>query len=189
VLGLAPEFEPDESDGWVIRRLSTLDGLHYLRDRGAYTSAAKAFGYILSHATFDPDGDKQAVTWFGEAHGSQFQADRELSEGALSVIERLSAEVTGAIDVDMDEDGVAGVLGDEDDARECPSEECGGFLRSIFDAPRFLGDRAWVDDVGREAEHRVAVAFEWVIGEANPPPGLRRPSGQEEYEEAMESLL
>lgn len=180
VIGLAPEFEPDraEADGWVLKRLSTADILGSLRDRDAYTSVAKMARYILSHATFEPDG-MRAVSWFGAAHATQFDPEEELSAGALAVIERITEEIVG-------EGAGDGAL---DEEPTCEEEECEGSLRPIWDANLYLGDRGWVNSIGREAEHRLAVAFEWALGEIHPPPGMRAPRSSEGFEEAFETLL
>lgn len=179
VIGVAPEFEPDaaDADGWILERLSTADALGGLRDRPAYTSVAKMARYILSHATFEADG-MRAVSWFGVAHATQFDPEEELSDGALSVVERIAEEIVG--------EGVA-VDGAEEEPT-CEEEECDGALRPIWDANLFLGDREWVDRVGREAERRLSTAFEWAIGETHPPPGMRAPRSREEFVEAFDEL-
>jgi hypothetical protein len=182
VIGAALEFEADDSeDDWVIRRLSSADSLRSLRDDGAYTSVAKMSRYILSHATFEPDGVR-AVTWFGELHSTQFDPEAELSAGALSVIERKAAEAVGR----PVEDGAGS---ESDDERRCEEDDCDGELHAIWDAGLFLMDMDWCESVGREAEHRLAVAFEWAVGERQPPPGLKRPRSREEYAEAFDVLL
>ena len=187
-LALAPEFEPDEADlapalggvedaaGWVLERHSTAARLDSLRDREAYSSVAKMARYILSHATFEKGGTR-AVSWFGAAHSTQFDPEEELSEGAMSVIDRVAGEIVGHGTDDGEEEPT------------CEEEECDGPLRPIWDAGRFLGDRKWVDHVGREAEHRLAAAFEWAIGEARPPPGLRAPRSRQAFEDAFETVL
>jgi hypothetical protein len=177
VIGVAREFEPVEDD-WVLRRLSTADRLDTLRDDGAYESVAKMSRYILSHATFEPEG-MRAVSWFGQVHATQFSPEEELSDGALSVIERKAAEAVG-----REDDGE----GDEEDGPTCREDDCEGSLRKIWDANIFLGDSQWVDSVGREAERRLAVAFDWAIGELDPPPGLKKPRTREDFEEAFAIL-
>lgn len=189
VLALAPEFEPNEADlspalssrseatGWVLERHSTAARLDGLRDREAYASVAKIARYILSHATFEKGGTR-AVSWFGAAHSTQFDPEEELSEGAHSVIERITEEIVG--------EGTS--AGDGDEEPTCDEEECDGPLRPIWDANLFLGDREWVDHVGRSAERQLAVAFEWAIGDVHPPSGLRRPRSRAEFAEAFEAL-
>lgn len=180
VIGVAPEFEPSaaDADGWILERLSTADALGGLRDREAYTSVAKMARYILSHATFEPEG-MRAVSWFGVAHATQFDPEEELSGGALDVIERITEEIVG--------EGTT-ADGAEEEEPTCEEEECEGALRPIWDANLYLGDRKWVDHVGREAERRLAVAFEWAIGEVHPPPGMRAPRSREEFVEAFDEL-
>lgn len=178
VIGVAPEFEPEEGGDWVVKRLSTADALESLKDGGAYQSVAKQSRYILSHATFEPEG-MRAVSWFGKLHSTQFDPEEELSGGALSVIERKAAEAVGNEEY-------------EEEAEEpptCKESDCDGQRRPIWDANLYLGDMEWVDRVGREVEQRLSVAFDWAIGEQRPPPGLRKPRSRAEYEEAFEQLL
>jgi hypothetical protein len=121
----------------------------------------------------------RAVSWFGKLHSTQFDPEEELSGGALSVIERKAAEAVGNEEY-------------EEEAEEpptCKESDCDGERRPIWDANLYLGDREWVDHVGREAEKRLSVAFDWAIGEKRPPPGLRKPRSRTEYEEAFEQLL
>jgi hypothetical protein len=181
VIGLAPEFEPDEADaeGWVLERLSTAARLEAIDDRQAYASVAKMTRYILSHATFEPDG-MRAVSWFGAAHATQFDPEAELSKRSVETIEKIASEIVGK--------GTA-AEGAEDEERACQEEDCDGALREIWDANLFLGDREWVDRVGREAERRLSTAFEWAIGEVHPPPGMRGPRSPDEFDEAFDELL
>jgi hypothetical protein len=182
VIGSVVEFGADDvEDDWVIRRLSSADSLESLADTSAYTSVAKMSRYILSHATFESDGVR-AVSWFGELHSTQFDPEAELSTGALATIERKAAEAVG-------EQPVKDVSPESDDTPTCEEEDCEGELRPIWDAGLFLMDMDWVDSVGREAEHRLAVAFEWAVGERQPPPGLKKPRNRAEYDEALEVLL
>jgi hypothetical protein len=178
VIGVAPEFEPEEGDDWVVKRLSTADALESLRDGGAYHSVGKMSRYILSHATFEPEG-MRAVSWFGELHATQFDPGEELSAGALSVIERKAAKAVGNEEY-------------EEEAAEpatCKEPGCEGERRPIWDANLYIGNEEWVEAVGREAERKLSVAFDWALGERRPPPGLQKPRNRAEYEEAFEELL
>ena len=121
------------------------------------------------------------MTWYGAVHPSQFQAEEELSEGAVGVIERLSEEVAGGREDRGD--------GGEDIRGECLREECSGNRRPIFDAFDWLADAEWSDGIDRERVRRLTVAFEWSIGEVHPPPGMRGPSGKDGCEEIMGKLM
>lgn len=195
-IGPCRDFEADDSDdGWVVRRLSSPEPFYNLRDREAYTSLAKVATYLLSHATFesrqadDVEADrvtlKEAVTWGGELHPSNFQADREISAGSLRVIERLSSEACRAVPEAESEGEGSG----PDEPEECPKDGCNGHLQSIWDARAFLQRKRNCDRIGREAERRLTVAFEWRIGDVLPPPGLKRPSTEAEMWEAFEELV
>lgn len=179
-IGLCEDFEADDSDGWVLRRLSSLDAFENLGRIDSYESVVKVSRYLLSHATFETDESVKAVTWGGEVHPSNFQAEEELSVGAVKVIERLSEEAAGG----AEERGEGG----EDDLEDCSEDECEGSLRPIFDAGRYLSDPDWCEVVGRDAERRVALAFDWSMGEIVPPPGMRNPSSREEMWEIFDAL-
>lgn len=182
VIGSSAEFDADNGeDDWVIRRLSSADPLKSLADTAAYTSVAKMSRYILSHATFESDGVR-AVSWFGALHATQFDPEAELSTGALATVERKAAEAVGTGPENL-------LTTDSDEVPTCEEDGCEGELRAIWDAGRFLMDMDWCESVGREAEHRLAVAFEWAVGERQPPPGLKSPRSREQYEEAFGELL
>jgi hypothetical protein len=122
------------------------------------------------------------VRWFGELATTKFQPDEEVSEGALETIERITEEVVG--EPVEDDEGGAGVEEDE----EC--EECGARSRSpIWEAGAALMDKGWCDRIGRDRERRLLAAFEWAIGEREPPPGLKRPQSEEQAREAFEEML
>lgn len=182
-LGLCREFEADDGgDDWVVRRLSSMDPFRSLTDTDAYQSIASTVTYLLSHATFESEGSAKAITWFGSLHPSNFQAEEELSAGALSVIERMAAVVT---DARLDRE----VEGESDGIDECENDDCDGRIRSIFEAGDFLADPTWCDQFDRETERRLSRAFKWAIGELRPPPGLQRPRDEQECREAFDAVL
>jgi hypothetical protein len=181
VIGSAVEFDADDGeDAWVIRRLSSADSLKSLADTEAYTSVAKMSRYILSHATFEPGGVR-AVSWFGALHSTQFDPEAELSTGALATVERKVGEAVGTGSENRSS-------GESVEEPACEEDGCEGELRPIWDAGGFLMDMDWCESVGREAEHRLAVAFEWAIGERQPPPGMKKPRSRGEYDEALRAL-
>lgn len=197
IIGLATEVEPEESDEWVVSRLSTLDPMRALRDEASYEAVAKVSQYFLSHATFEPgEGGSgvKAVTWYGDLHSSNFSPDpidaaqrktepklEAPSEGAYAVIQRLSAEATRS---DGTEKRGAGI-----EAPECEEEGCTGHLREIWDAGRYLSDHRFCEKLSRDRERRLRTAWEWRVGDRAPPPGLKRPRTEAEAEEALEALL
>jgi len=183
VIGLSRDFEadnPDKQDGWVARRIRSLESYDGLRDDESYEDMVKCCRYILSHATFEMDSEKDCVRWFGELATSKFSAESELSEGSLSVIERKVEEVLGAGDNRGE--------GPDTDDFEC--SECGSESSSpIWEAGTALQNQRWCEEIGKENQRRLQAAFEWRIGEREPPPGMKNPRSKEEAEEALEELL
>lgn len=186
VLGLCEDFEaddPDAQDGWVARRLRTLDR-HRLTDPDGYGSVAGAAMYVLSHATFEEESTSDCVRWFGSASTATFSPEGELSQGTLSTVERYSEEAVAAPEPD-DEEGEE--VGTDDEDERC--QQCGeGRLVPIWDAGLALQDREWCEQIGPVQQRRLTAAFEWAIGEIEPPPGAR-PSTETEAEEALEVLV
>lgn len=185
ILGLARDFEaddPDAQDGWVARRVRSLRPFK-LTETDGYEDMVGVSRYLLSHGTFESDTSKDCVRWFGQLATTKFSPEEELSEGTLSVIERKAREIAGASDDRGDGDDV------EDDEPE-PCDVCGSTSRSpIWDAGSALMDKGWCDRIGREQQRRLTAAFEWAIGERQPPPGLKRPRTESEAVESLEALL
>lgn len=171
--------DSDEDDGWVFKMVDSLERFESLTDRSGYDDMASRVRYLLSHATFEKDAGKAVVRWYGELAPGAFSPEEELSKGAWETIQRKSEEFVG------------GTLGEEESGDEesetCRRDGCDGELRTIFDAGAFLQQRR--DELEREREHRLAVAFEWAIGELEPPPGMKHPSTEAEAEESFEALL
>lgn len=182
IVGLARNVEADsgsESDVWRFRRIRSLERFT-LTDPAGYNDMAGLSRYLLSHLTFESDTSTDSVRWFGELSTAKFSPEEELSEGALSTIERHAEEVVGAVD-DRSDDG---------HQEDCECEECGASSMSpIWEAGNALMDRNWCERIGREQQRRLSAAFEWAIGERQPPPGLARPSTGEECAETFEALL
>jgi hypothetical protein len=183
IIGLCRDFDaddPDEQDGWVARRIRSLAPYEGLRDREAYDDLVGAVRYLMSHATYESGTSRDCVRWFGELATTNFQPEEALSEGSYDVIDRVVREVVGADD-EGDGDGV-----EEDEECEC----CGSRSWSpIWDAGGALADPGWCDRIGRDAERRLVAAFEWAIGEREPPPGLKRATCEADAQEALEELL
>lgn len=188
ILGLSEDFEaddPDEQDGWVARRIRSLESFQ-LHDSAGYEDMAGASMYLLSHATFESDTSKDCIRWFGELATTQFSPDEEVSEGALSVIERYAEEAVAPRGVEEEQEDEEGTTPEEPE----PCDNCGSRSRSpIWDAGYALQDPGWCERIGREQQQKLKAAFEWAIGEALPPPGLQRPQSEEEAHEAFMSIL
>lgn len=183
VLGLSEEFEADEgseSEQWRVRRIRSLEAFS-LHDEEGYADMAGTAMYLLSHASFEADTSKDCVRWFGSLATTAFSPEEELSEGALSVVERYAEEAAAA-------PAARGESVPEEEEEPC--EECGsGSFSPIWDAGAALADQGWCERIGREQQQRLAAAFEWAIGERHPPPGLRHPRSEEEAREAFEAVL
>jgi hypothetical protein len=181
ILGLAEDFEaddPDKQEGWIARRIRSLESFKLHAD-GGYEDMVGASMYLLSHATFETGTSKDCLRWFGSLATTKFSPESELSEGALSVVERKAREAARS-----GEERGDGSSEDE----EC--ENCGSTSRSpIWEAGAALMDPGWCDRIGREQQRRLTAAFEWAIGERLPPPGLRRPQTEGQGEEALEALI
>lgn len=179
ILGLGADLDesnPEGDDGWIFSRIDSFDRFK-ITDEETYRPMFKAAAYLLSHAGFEPDEGKQVVRWFGELANNQFSLE-QLAEWVQSVIVRNVEKVAGY-----------GVDDDDDGEKTCSEEGCEGGLSPIWEAGYALTDPGWCDRIGRETEHRLAVAFEWAIGERRPPPGLKRPQTEQEAKEAFTELL
>jgi hypothetical protein len=180
IIGLAPEVEPDESDDWIIERIRTLD--RYKRSNiENYRDIARTVMYVISHTTFESNTSKDSIRWYGSLSTAKFSADENISSGVIDLIERKAAE---AVERPTEENAEA----DNESTREC--DVCGstGFS-SIFEAGGALMDKQWCERIGREQERRLNTAFEWAIGEIEPPPRLKNPTSEEDAREAFEHLL
>jgi hypothetical protein len=180
-IGLCEDFDAEGFDEWVLRRLSSAKAFSCVSQVSAYKSLSSMVSYILSHATFETEESVKCVTWYGEVHPSQFQAEEELSAGAIDVIARLSEQVAGG----RESRGEGG----EDIRGECRREVCSGNCRPIFDAFDWLSDPEWSENIDTERYRYLVVAFEWSIGEIDPPPGMRHPMSRLECEEGLAHLV
>jgi hypothetical protein len=180
IIGLAEEFEADDPDaqgGWVARRIRSLERFTLHREKG-YEDMVGTSMYLLSHATFESDSSSDCVRWFGSLATTQFSPETELTERELETVERKAAEAAGAGPVD----------GERSEPCECA--ECGSVSFSpIWEAGAALMDKSWTERIGRRQRQRLAAAFEWAIGDRQPPPGLKNPRSEEEALEAFEAVL
>jgi hypothetical protein len=185
VLGLARDVEADTGDSgdvWRFRRIRSLERFSLTGEDG-YDDMAGATRYLLSHLTFEGDASTDSVRWFGSLATASFSPSEALSEGALSAIERKAAEVVGGGDGRGDE-------ADDEQGEDCECGECGACsMAPIWEAGSALMDKSWCERIGREQQRRLSAAFEWAIGERQPPPGLKRPTTEQEAREAFESVL
>jgi len=170
------ESDPENDGGWVFSRLSNLPRFRYT-DSETYKPMFQLASYLLSHGAYEPNKGRQMIRWFGKLANNQFSADSQLEEWEESVIERTVEEV-GGYSVERD-----------DGRRECDVEGCHGGLAPVWSAGEYLCDPRWCEQIGSDQEAVLAVAFEWVVGEIRPPPGLRFPSTEQDAKEAWGHLL
>jgi hypothetical protein len=184
IIGLATDFEAGEerSDGWIVHKIRSLERYEGMRDRSGTEDMVRTVRYILSHTTYPAGENRQSVTWFGDLHGTNFSPEGELSEGAWSVIQRVTEEIVGTAGEIEEESGPGG------ETEECRVEDCEGKVHDIWHARRFLNGPAG-QELSREERERVRVTYEWVAGIREPPPGAKRPRTIEEAEESLSLLL
>jgi len=182
ILGLGAdldESDPDGDDGWIWSRIDSFERFN-LTDEETYRPMFKAASYLLSHGAFEAEEGKQMIRWFGSLANNQFSVDGDLADWEASVIRRNVEAVTGILVEDGD--GPAA-------ERECEEDGCSGALVAIFDAGEYLLDPRWCDEIGREQERKLSAAFEWAIGDLDPPPGMKGPRSREQALEVLETLL
>lgn len=163
-IAVAPEFEP-ERDGWVSKRVRTLEPMKSLSRPESYEDVAGLAMYLLSHTAI-ADGE-QALRWFGDVYPGGFNPEEELSSGALDTIERKAEE---AVQPDGD--------GEDDDVDQLPeqleceagTEGCAGQPMPIWDVPSARRVNWWDNRLDRETEKKLSVACEWMMGDLDPPP-------------------
>lgn len=180
-IGLSAEFradDPDDQDGWVVRRLRTLENWGLEHEDG-YKDMLGTFWYLLSHSAYEAGTSTDIVRHYGSLSNYHFSKD-DCDESAKIL------ETTEAIaDRDEDED-------DQDlELEDLCCDNCGALdsLAPIWRAGERLQDKGWCQRIGRGQQKKLQAAFEWQIGERKPPPGLQRPTSEAEAKESLESLV
>jgi hypothetical protein len=141
--------------------------------------------------------NRQAVTWFGSLHSTNFCPDPEaaserktepelgpLKEKNWEKIRRTVEELTGQEESRGEEEGAG-----EEESEECSEEGCGGKLHPIWDVPAYIDQRG--DDLSQEALVRLGEAFSWAVGDVEEMPvgGWPAPRSEEGAQEAFEELV
>lgn len=184
VLGLCVDFEandPDAQDGWVAENIRSLESFK-ISEMDGFEDMVGVTRYLLSHATFETGSSRDCVRWFGDLATTKFRPEEELSEGALSTIERKAAEAADTVP----DDGEG--AGEGDDGDEC--ENCGSTsFSSIWEAGSMLMDKGWCERIGAEQEKRLRTAWEWRVGDICPPAGMKNPQTKEQAREAFKAML
>lgn len=180
VLGLATEVEPVETDDWIVERIDTFSSFNIYQEQ-CYRDMAKAYSYLLSHLAFDPEGNGHSIRWYGVLANNQFSLE-QLEDWEQTKIERMTAKILGE-PVNDDDEAEAGL------AEKCECDDCDGRMRPIYDAGIYLGMYEWCDQLDRETERRLNVAFQWAIGDLSPPPGLKSPKTEDDANKIMDMFL
>lgn len=191
VLGLSEdvaENKPEDQDGWVFKRVANKFSRWRLTDDSPYEEMCKVATYLLSHVSFDAEGSDHCIRWFGELANNQFNPEEALSPGRWSVIQRKTREAVGGPG-EEDREAATDELGHETDERQCSCDGCTEPVSPIWDAGGALCDPGWCDRIGRDAERRLNVAFQWALGKIRGPPGMARAGSREEADELFDWLL
>jgi hypothetical protein len=178
------ENKPEQQDGWQCVRIDSLSAYTGMTDKDGVEDMVRRVRYLLDHGTFESGTTKDCVRWFGSLATTKFSPEEELSEGASDTIDRVVEEVVGD-PLDDVEDGES-VGGEEE--KLC--ENCGSTsFSSIFEAGGALMDKGWCERIGRKQQQKLQTAFEWAIGDIQPPPGMKNPRTEAEAREVFEELL
>ena len=185
-----PDMEPaSDSDDWVYKFIRSVKPMGGASDRDAHEDVYGAFRYLLSHTGWPEGETKQAITWYSDLANAVFVEDatedwqiQKPSEGVRNSIQRHTEEVAG---VSVEEDGGVGVEDARDDEGDCPCEDCDGVLIDVLDVERYLRHNEPPPDVARV----MTTCYEWRLGRLQLPPGLKRPSTEEDARRALDHLV
>lgn len=183
IVGLCSDLDPaspEEDDGWMVWRIRSLESFRMsapITGKDAYSDTAGLFRYVLSHATHETGESKDVVRWFGEGATACFSMKNDLARSSKRIIEKKAHE---AVYSDQGPD--------EDEELTCDSDGCDGALRPIWEAFRALQDRQFCEQIGREAQRELEAAAEWMMGDLDPPPGMKNPRTEEEARAVLEEL-
>lgn len=155
-------------DGWIVKRIRTMDPLYQLNDTEAYRDMVASAYYVLSHGAVEQG--KQTTTWFGAVHPSAFNPSEELTSREWREIQKQAEK---AVREDPGEEGDGG--GVAHGPEECPVEDCNHAVHDLVYLPDFLEDEEWVEEVragrgGRERIARLRGAFAWWDTRTDRPP-------------------
>jgi hypothetical protein len=183
-------MEPaQDSDDWVYRFERSLESFDGIRDTESHEDVYGLFRYLLSHTGFPAESTKQTTTWYGELANSVFVEEasekwqnQKPSEGVRSALRREIEEMAGA---EPEEDAEGGGGGDGEEVDRCECDGCDGELIDVFDVAAYLRQK----DPPREVAEAMVTARDWRLGRLEPPPGLKRPTTEEQARETLAHLL
>ena len=182
-----------DDDEWVYRFMRSGEPFEGIRDSDSHQDMYGLFRYLLSHTGFPAESTKQVTTWYGQLANSVFVEEGDdgiedwqhakPSEGVRSALKREIEAVAGPTETDDQEEDGSGV--GEDDEGECPVEGCEGVLIDVFDVDAYLRQA----NPPEEVKEKMIAARDWRLGRVQPPPGLKRPTTEEEAWESWEAIL
>lgn len=183
IVGLARDFgsaDPDQDDGWMVWRIRSLKPFRMsetVDGDDAYSDAAGLFRYILSHASHETGKSKDVVRWFGAGATACFS----MNDLAVSSKQQIESKAHKAV-YGGDDEGI------DDGESSCDEDDCDGDLRPIWEAFRALQDRQFCEQIGGEAQRELEAAAEWMMGDLDPPPGLKNPRTEQQAREALAAI-
>lgn len=165
----------DRADGWVFKNIRSLERYNGPGDMEGMKDMVGLVRYLLSHASFPADEDRQVITWFGALSGRTFDPEAAVALSAWRRIQADAERLTGA-EVDQSE-------GLEEPGEVCEVDGCEASVVDIWAWPewRRQHDPEWSDD----RLERVDAAYRWSAGSAKPPPGAKGPRSPEAADEAL----
>jgi hypothetical protein len=180
------DMEPaKDSDEWVYSFIRSCTPYGGVTGKESHEDVYGLFRYLLSHTGWPEGSSRQTLTWYGTLANNTFVEDatekwqyEKPSDGVLSALRRHIEEVAG-----VDESESDGESGDE--KAECPVEECGGVIIDVWDIKAYLRQQEPPPDV----RERMKLAWQWRLGEIEPPPGAKRPQTEQEARESWELVL
>jgi hypothetical protein len=178
IIGLtSADMEEGDGEEYVYQFFDSLDALSGKYDRDAHGNVYGVYRYLLSHAGFHREEGHNTVVGYGDLSNARFH-EFQPSDREMEVLEREVREAVGAPDEEGEEAA-------DDEVEECPQEACEGQLIDVWDIRSYLEQM----EPPPEIEAAMMAAYEWRMGDVEPPPGLKRPGSREEAREAFEALL
>lgn len=169
--------DTDADDGWVWKNIRSLEP-QYLHQAEGYEDVGGLSMYLLSHMTYEAEETKQGIRWFGELSNASFNPEEPLTQTAWQTVQRRSEEAVG------------GTYGDdeEEETPMCEHDGCEHPTHDIYqDGRDYLEQRG--DHLTEEGFNRLNTAIMWAMQEIHPPPGLKKPTTDQQCIESFDAML
>lgn len=176
--GQGGHFETDIDDEFAIRNLRSLDRVEAYDDEEAIEDVAKVVDYALRKAMWEGDADvnRDLVTYYGDLHPFNLDIEEAVPEESRERLVTTIQEVTGSIPR-------GATLDEEEHTPTCEIDGCGEPVHHVSKA------KSMVDLHGQhwtfEQRRQIMALFEWMMGMAEPPPGMKSPQNEEQFWEAL----